>query len=78
MKWISWLGRMTPKERAKREVEELDRSIYDAEQLLHIAKSNLRHLTERRSFLTNAYDANPEPDAVHSELRSMTTHSLAS
>lgn len=60
IKWLGWFGRITPEKRAASEVEDLDRQIYDAEKALHNARSMLRYLTERRTFLLTEYDLDPD------------------
>jgi len=59
--WFSWLGRITPKQRAASEVEEIDRQLYDADLALHNAQTTLIHLRGRREHLVAEYDLDPLP-----------------
>src|SRR6266404_1531296 len=56
MKWFGWLGRITPEQRAKKEVEEIDRLLYDADKARHDAQMTLLHLRGRREFLVAEYE----------------------
>lgn len=55
MEWFGWLGRITPEQRAKKEVEEIDRLLYDAQKAVHDSRATLGHLWDRREFLRAEY-----------------------
>jgi len=63
IKWLGWLGMSTPEKRAKSEVEDLDRQIYDAEKMLHSARATLAYLSQRRDFLIHQFDFQCPPSS---------------
>lgn len=62
-KLMNWLGMMQPEQRAKREVAEIDRQIYDGEKALHSARATLAYLAQRRDFLIAQYDFQDPPSS---------------
>lgn len=62
-KLINWLGVMQPEQRARREVAEIDRQVYDAEKALHSARATLAYLAQRRDFLIAQYDFQDPPSS---------------
>lgn len=62
-KLMNWLGVMQPEQRARREVAEIDRQVYDAEKALHSARATLAYLAQRRDFLIAQYDFQDPPSS---------------
>ena len=62
-KLMNWLGVMQPEQRARREVAEIDRQVYDAEKALHSARATLAWLSQRRDFLIAQYDFQDPPSS---------------
>lgn len=60
-KWFSWMGRISPAQRAQSEVEEIDRLLYDADKAVHDAQATVLHLRGRRQFLEAEYDLDVAP-----------------
>lgn len=60
---LNWLGLMTPEQRARNEVTEIDRQVYDAEKSLHSARATLAYLAQRRDFLIMQYGFNDPPSS---------------
>lgn len=61
MKLFGWFGMMTPEQRARKEITDLDREIYDAEKSLHSARATLAYLSQRRDFLITQYGLSEMP-----------------
>lgn len=62
-KFLNWLGMMQPEQRARREVADIDRQIFDAEKVLHSARATLAYLSQRRDFLIDHYGFQDPPSS---------------